>query len=99
MADAPKLFLQDLLVLKTQAGREYTQMPAWHLNDAPKPLPPAERIALGWLRSSLMVLNSKGAFRPGFLEEFQQALNLPDSDPEADYADWTEVADPKARKP
>lgn len=96
MADGtPKLQLQDLLVLKTEAGRQYTQMPAYHLEGAAHPLPPSERLSLSWLRSSLMVLNQKGAFRPGFLAEFRQQLELPDSDPEADYADWTDVADPK----
>lgn len=73
-------------------------MPAYHLAGAQEPLPPSERVALGWLRSSMMVLNSKGAFRPGFLEEFQQQLDTPNSEGIEDH-DWTEVADPKKAKP
>jgi hypothetical protein len=96
----PALTEGDLLVLRADAGKRLMEMPGGaRLNGSQRPLDATARLSLAWLRAALQTINHKGGLRPGFLEEFQQKLDTPDSDCEAEEHEWTEVADPKARKP
>jgi hypothetical protein len=85
-----EICLEDLLVLSAEAGRCFTEHPGEaRFRGMTRPLRPTETRALAWFQSAVMVLNSKGALKPGWLEEFKVPLEVPDSDPECEFQDWT----------
>jgi hypothetical protein len=90
----PQLRHGDILVLQGLARREMVELPnQYRLEEMKRDFDPGERLALCYFRASLLVLNRKGAFQPGFLEAFEQNLMAPNSDPGSmEDPEW-EVAD------
>jgi hypothetical protein len=84
----------DILLLQGHARREYVELLGEHrFKGMNKNLDPGERLALSWLRATIVLLNSKGAFREDFLREYVEPLETPNSDPASmDEPDW-EVED------
>ncbi len=102
MNDEPKkpvLTHGDLLVMQAGAGKEFRELPnEYRLEGMKRPFDHSERLAISWLRASLSLLNRKGALRSGFLDEFEQPLVLPDSDPAScEDPDWEQVDDGKQK--
>jgi len=97
MADVPpELNQKDLIVAQSIARQEFVEIPGeYRLRGMTRQMTASERVALSWLRGVMVVLNSKGAFREGFLEAFVEPLELPDSEPDAEYHDWVENEEKK----
>jgi hypothetical protein len=98
--EPPELKHHDLLLLQGFARSEYTEMPAeYHLKGMKRPLDQSERLALSWLRASMRLLNGKKAFREGFLDEYVEPLELPDSFPASgEDPDWEQADDGKQKR-
>ncbi len=92
----PILTARDLEVLAGAAGLGFAAIPSeYAFQGTTKPLDDRQRRALAWLRAALMLLNSKGAIRPEFVAAYEEPLVVPDSDPDADFADWVEEEAPR----
>ena len=95
MADdgPPELKHHDILLLQGYARKEYVELLGEHrLKGMPRNLDQSERLALSWLRAATMLLNRKGAFREGFLQEYIEALVTPNSDPASqEDPDWEQA--------
>jgi hypothetical protein len=96
----PELKHGDLLILQGQAAKAFVELPAeYRLPGMKRALDHSERLALSWLRVSMTLLNSKSGFRPGFLEEFEIPIELPNSDPgSAEDPDWEQADDGKQKR-
>lgn len=73
--------LADLQKLSDDAGKEYVEIPAEvRLLGMNRALNEKERLALAFLKSTLVQLNRLGALKSNFAEE-QIPLFIPDSEP------------------
>lgn len=90
----------DILLLQGHARREYAEILGEHrLEGMTRGLDGGERLALSWLRAATMLLNRKGAFREGFLREYVEPLETPNSDcASGDDPDWEVSDDGKGKK-
>jgi hypothetical protein len=90
------------MILQGLAIREFKELPAEvRLPGMKRPLDHGERLAVAWMRASLVVLNSAGGIREGFLQTYRQPLETPDSFPATEDPDWEQADDGKVpqRKP
>lgn len=95
----PELKHADLLIMKDFAIKEFNALPAeMRFPGMKRGLFCDERLAIAWLRASLMVLNRAGAFKEEFLKSYKQPLETPDSFPVSDDPDWEQSYDGKTSK-
>ena len=80
-----KLNKSDLLILKDLARRFYLEISdSQKISDSAEPLSHGDKLAIAFFEASTRLLSKKG------LDPIDTSFSLevPDSDPEAEYSDW-----------